>query len=118
MRLMSNIFDIKLTNSTECELSSDYYNSILLFYDIYRFACNVVGFIDSNMKKKDILQSQLISSNDFNNSAYNKLVVYSKQDMMIINKALEIIESKKNEVGYFGTLDYKGLFAVSIYDDN
>lgn len=118
MRIFSNIFDIKLTKSTECELSSDYYNSILFFYDVYRFACNIVGFIDTNMKKKDLLQSQLISSIQFNKSAYNKLVVYSKEDIVIINKALEIIELKKNERGYFGSLDQRGMFAVCIYDDN
>lgn len=118
MRIFSNIFDFKLTKSTECELSSDYYNSILFFYDVYRFSCNIIGYTDKNIKRKDLLQSQLISSGKFNKSVYNKLVSYSKQDIVIINKALEAIESNKNEGGYFGSLDQKGMFAVCVYDDN
>ena len=102
--------------SEEFELNGRYFKSIYYFYHCYQIACEVIGFEDKNINRKNRLFKRLLGNyvnGKFDTKIYNKIKSYMMEDVAIISQAFELIDTKAQQSGEdIGDLD-KG-FRVGI----
>lgn len=96
------------------ELTHEYIKSVWHFYSVYSICLVLTGLKDKHIKKKNLLISSLISSFSF--SKYSKLQKYMKNDFIIINSALHLLEELKEDGDFYGDYDMPDMIAISQYD--
>jgi len=114
MKLLTEILDKKLQYYQEADLRHDNLIAVWQFYCAYSICLAITGKQDTNIKKKNRLISSLILKYDSKN--YLKLKGYMKNDMIVIDDALKIIQEIKQEGGFFGDTYLKDMIAIN-YDD-
>lgn len=114
MKLISEIITKRLELCNEAEIMHDYHRFVWHFYSVYNICLVLTGVEDKNISKKNLLVSNLI--NNFTFRAYSKLKDYMKQDYVVINNALEILQEIQEESDFYGDYDLPDMIAISVYD--
>jgi len=119
MKLVTIIMNKRIEFYTEASMNKQKIESLWHFYSVYNISLAITGFEDKNIKKKNRLMSRLIESQangKFDFPTYNKLVNFSKNDMKVIEMAIEQMEIKQEAGEIFGDNHRKGMFAINRYD--
>lgn len=118
MRLIKVMLDYALGKYNEHEINHRYVFSVWQFYKVYNMCLAVTGFEDPNIKEKNKLISDFISSSkkEVNLSIYAKIYSHIKQDMEIINLAMQMIEQSREDSPILGDYDISPeIIGVSVY---
>jgi len=119
MKLITILINKRLEFYTEASMNKQHVDALWHFYSVYNICLVITGFQDENIRKKNNLMKELISSiadGDFDFDVYNKLLFFVGQDMRVIDMALELLDIRKEAGEIFGDTYRRGMFAVNRYD--
>ena len=104
----------------ELYLTKNYIRGLWYFYSAYNISLVITGIDDKNIDIKNNLFRRLISNYDKQDKVkiLNVLNKYLQQDINIINIALKILESKKDESFIIGdNYKFTGCCGISAFYD-
>lgn len=106
MKLFEEMIEKTISLEEEHEINKRYKKKIWLFYKAFALASNLINYSDNLIKKRNKLISRFIlSKSETDSSHYKKLNKLITKDLNVINKAMQLIQKRKEE-----SYDYEGYY--------
>lgn len=121
MRLLKEFIQKQLDLINYFELNQFYIQEVGHFYITYLISLNVIGAVDLEIRAKNKLFKRFLESRNNESvffSLYGKLKDCMKEDINVINLAMDSLNKQKEENAYMGDYYSLGIIGVSIHDFN